>query len=46
MFVALTENFGNVRDKVKTFFALAPVVRLDNISDPFFTSMAEDIDSI
>lgn len=45
MFNALAENFDNMREKVKVFVALAPVVRLDNITDPTFVDLAKNVDT-
>lgn len=39
MFTALAENFGNLEDKLNLFVALAPVTRLDGVSNEFFHTL-------
>ena len=44
MFAALAENFGNLREKVNLFVALAPVIRLDNATNDWFVKLGNNVD--
>ena len=46
MFAALTEDHGDLREKVNTFVALAPVVYLNNIGVGFINDFATHFDDI
>ena len=43
MFAALSENYGNLKDKLNLFVALAPVVRLDNAYNDMIVSLAQNV---
>jgi hypothetical protein len=45
MFTALTENFGDMRNKINAFVALAPVMRLGHSSNEMLQKIAKDIES-
>jgi len=46
MFVALAENYGNVRDKLNLYVALAPVVKIDNHKMNFLKTLVNHLDTI
>ena len=46
MFSALSENHGDLRNKLNVFIALAPVIKLDHISNDFFKYLADHVDHI
>jgi lysosomal acid lipase/cholesteryl ester hydrolase len=41
MFTALAENFGNLREKINAFVALAPVINLGHSTAPFIRDIAK-----
>ena len=46
MFTALAENFGNLKEKVNLFVAMAPVVYIGRTSDSFFKELAGMLDVV
>jgi hypothetical protein len=46
MFSALSENHGDMKDKINLFIALSPVVYLKNTKNSFLRELANDIDSL
>lgn len=46
MFTALSENADSMQDKISVFIALAPVMTLKDVSEPFFLNLAERDDQI
>jgi hypothetical protein len=46
MFTALTENFGNMRSKINSFVALAPVMNLGHSTYGVLPSVASNIETV